>query len=235
MDEIIQVCNNARRVRIGSSATSIVGGIVAVVGVGLIPLTLGGSAAVSAIGGVVALAGGIGSITATVREKYSSNSRLKKVQEIFNVDRQICEIISKLEEQISKLSNEIHLNHNNSDLAKSLLHGSKVIQTSVVAAKGAMAATEITRTGGAAAVQGGVFALRAGSTVVRGVAIAGGIVSIIIMPFDIYELTTNAIKYHNKSETDVIKWLNEQLEVLCKQKDDAERELHGLHTMQFIN
>ena len=222
IDEVVQVCNTARQVRIGSSAASVVGGIVAILGLSLIPVTVGGSVVVSAVGGAVAAAGGVGSFGSTIIEKQLSHSKLKKVQECMNVDKQLCKLVINLHENLTQLLSTSEHGSRKSGITMSVLHLGKAVQSSAYITKGAIAGVEIGRTGGAVAVQGGIFAARIGSTALRSVAIAGAAVSIIILPWDVYELTSNAIKYHNKSESEASKWLIEQLNMIKEEKEKAE-------------
>ncbi len=223
---MVEVCNSARQVRIGFSTASVVGGIVAILGLTLIPVTVGGSVVISAVGGAVAAAGGVGSFGSTIIEKQLSHSKLKKVQQCINVDKQLCQLIASLHNKLTIISATEHSDEPSTKPGMSVLHLSKAVQSGAYITKGAIVGVEMGR-GGALAVQGGVFAARIGSTALRSVAVAGAVVSIIILPWDIYELTSNALKYHNRSESEASKWLNLQLEILEQGKKKAQEILHS--------
>ena len=230
---IIKVCKEVRGIKIAGSATSIAGGVLTILGLGLTPVTLGGSIAISVVGGSIALAGGAASVSATVFNKIMSKSKLRKVQDIFEVDQQLCQIIEILEENLQIIAEDIQRDHpdkDKKDIIVALLHGSKLVQITSIVTKGGVAGSQVARIGGTTAIQGGLFAFRLGSTAVRGVAIAGGIVSLLILPFDIYELTTNAYKVHKHSESKsaCMQWLNEQLEKLTTQKQEIESYLEEI-------
>lgn len=106
IQEILDACNIARRVRISGSAVSVAGGVVAIAGLALIPFTLGGSIAMSLIGGATALAGGVGSSTSTVVEMVVTKSKLNEVQNCIEMDKTLSQVIKELCEKLDELRNE---------------------------------------------------------------------------------------------------------------------------------
>lgn len=185
LHRVVRVCNNAKRVEIGGRATSVVGGVVAIIGLALIPVTVGGSLALTVVGGAVALVGGVGS---SVVEKLPYHSKLRKVHRCMNVDRQLCEIMVTIHQQLKQLSN---FNNQTSasgenNTAPCLIHNSSRLTQSVAE-----------------------------------------VISLIVFPWDIFELTTNTIKYHNQSEREARRWLSNELNKLRIMKQNAEWEFNS--------
>ena len=57
---------------------------------------------------------------------------------------------------------------------------------------------------------------------------AGGVILVLIVPLDIYEIASNVYKLYQKSESSAIRWLNEQIEQLQCQMKDIEEELKDI-------
>lgn len=230
-DKIIQVCRDARRSRVAGAVTSIVGGGLAIVGVGLIPVTFGASLIVSGVGAAVGVAGGVTSVGATLANTIISKANLKGAQAIIQVDQQLCEQVNQLEEQLEKAVKSLHKQNPNmskDEIAVALMQGGQVVRLGVIAAKGGVAGVQVARVGGTAAIQGGILAAKVTGAAVRGVSVAGGVVSVLILPLDIYELASNAYRLHKKSESNAVQWFNEQIEQLGSQHTEVKSLLQGL-------
>lgn len=227
-DKIIQVCRDARRSRVAGALTSLVGGGLAVVGLGLIPVTFGGSLALSVVGAGIGVAGGITSVGATFANAIISKANLRDTQAIIEVDKQLCEQINKLGMELKHIAQTIQEENPSEkieDIVTSFLQGGKVINMGLAAAKGAVAATQFARISGTVAVRTmTILAARVTGAAAK-VSVAGGVVSVLIVPLDIYEIASNVYKLYNKSESSAIRWLNEQIEQLQCEMKDIEEEL----------
>lgn len=224
-DEILQVCRDARRSRVAGALTSIAGGALTIVGLGLIPVTFGGSLAISGVGAAIGVAGGVTSLSATMADTFLSKAKLKDAQSIFEVDRQLCEHIKNLEERLEQIAEDLHQENpsmSKEEVTVALLQGGQVMRLGMIAAKGGVAGVQVARAGSTAVIQGGIFAARVTGAAVRGVAVAGGVISVLIFPLDIYELASNTYKLYKQSENNAIHWLNEQIKELKEQKEQVD-------------
>ena len=224
-DKIVQVCRDARRSRVAGALTSIAGGALTIVGLGLIPVTFGGSLAISGVGAAIGVAGGVTSLSATMADTFLSKAKLKDAQSIFEVDRQLCEHIKNLEERLEQIAEDLHKENpsmSKEDITVALLQGGQVMRLGMIAAKGGVAGVQVARAGSTAVIQGGIFAARVTGAAVRGVAVAGGVISVLILPLDIYELASNTYKLYKQSESNAIQWLNEQIIELKEQKEQVD-------------
>lgn len=227
-DKIIQVCKDARRTRVAGAVTSLIGGGLTVVGLGLIPVTLGGSLALSVVGAGIGVAGGVTSVSATFANAVISKTNLKHTQAIIEVDQQLSQQINKLGMEIKDIAQTIHEENPSEkieDIVTSFLQGGKVLNMSLAAAKGAVATSQFARIGGPIAIRAmTILAARVTGAAAK-VSVAGGVVSLLIVPLDIYEIASNVYKLCKRSESSATKWLNEQIEQLQCQMNDIEQEL----------
>ena len=227
-DKIIQVCRDARRSRVAGAVTSLVGGGLTVVGLGLIPVTLGGSLALSVLGAGIGVAGGVTSVSATFANTIISKTNLKHTQAIIEVDQQLCQQINNLGMKLKDIAQTIHEENpleKIEDIITSFLQGGKVLNMSLAAAKGVVATSQFARIGGPIAIRAmTILAARVTGAAAK-VSVAGGVVSLLIVPLDIYEIASNVYKLYKKSKSSAIKWLDEQIEQLQCQMKDIEQEL----------
>lgn len=224
-DDILKLCRNARATRAAGAATSLVGGVMTIAGFALIPVTLGGSIALSVVGAGVGVTGGALSIASTVTDKVKSKGKLKNAQAILEIDRQLTEHVNELFTKLNKIIENEHRRHPNlsQDEAISIvLHGGhQLVRIGAVVSKTSASGLHIART----AIQGSVFALKVAGPAAKGVAVVGGVVTALTIPLDIYELVSNSVQLYRKSETDAIKWFNEQLGLLREEKEKMEKML----------
>ena len=202
---IFTICQNARRSRIAGSVTSLTGGVLAIIGLGLIPVTLGGSIALSVVGAGVSVAGGAVSIASIVTVWVMSKRKFKKAKAIINVDRQLTEQVNALNEKMPQQSPT-----SREEAVTVAFQGRQIVRTVAVTATAATGGAQIARS----AVHGGLFALRVTASAARGVAIVGGVATALTVPLDIGELIYNSVKLYKKSKTKDAKWFDEHLESL---------------------
>ena len=217
-EDIFDVCQKTRRSRMAGAITSLVGGGLAAVGFGLIPVTFGGSIALSVIGAGVGVAGGAVSIASTVTDKVMSKGKLKQAQAIVNIDKQLTEQVNDLFIKLHKILESIQRKDPSTtreQVMAVLLQGHHLLRVGAVAAR----SVHIART----VIQGSVFALKVAGPAARGIAVVGGVATVLTIPLDLYELISNSVKLYKKSDTDATKWFNEQLALLRKQQKDIEQ------------
>ena len=209
--KIFSICQNVRRSRITGSITSLVGGGLAVVGLGLIPVTFGGSIALSVIGAGVGIAGGAVIIASTVTDKVMSKHKLKQAKAIIDIDRQLMEQVNEiLMERYINIAKRRNPAASGEEAVVVVLQSRQLLRTGAVTANAITSGVQVTRS----ALYGSAFAFRVTGTAARGVAIVGGVVTVLTVPLDLYELIYNSVKLYKRSETKVIKWFDEQLELL---------------------
>ena len=225
-ESIFTICQNARRSRIAGSVTSLTGGALAIIGLGLIPVTLGGSIALSVVGAGVSVAGGAVSITSAVTDKVMSKGKLKEAEAIIDIDKQLTEQVNSL---IKKMPQEMPQESPASTKEEAVtvaFQSRQLIRTVAVTASAGTGGAQVARS----AFHGGLFALRVTGSAARGVAIAGGVVTALTVPIDLGELIYNSVKLYKKSETKAAKWFDEQLESLRTQQKEIEKLLEENET-----
>ena len=228
-DKLKQVCRDVRVSRAGGGATSIVGGVLAVVGLGLIPVTFGGSLALTVVGAVTGVAGGVTSIGAILAKIGIYKAKLKEAEEIIEVDKQLSEQVNELGQKLEKIATELQIAHDNPNVTKeevivSLLQGGKLVRMGLAATRMGVSVSHVTKAGSTAAVQGAILAGRITGAAAKGVAVAavGGVVSVLILPLDIYELVSNAYKLIQNCDSHAVQLLENQLEHLKQERNDLQ-------------
>ena len=234
-DKLKQVYQDVRVSRAVGGATSIVGGVLAVVGLGLIPVTFGGSLALTVVGAVTGVTGGVTSIGAILAKIGICKAKLKKAQEIIEVDNQLSKQVNDLWHWLEEVANELQKVHDNPNVTKeevivSLLQGGKVFRIGLAAARTGVSVSLVPKAGGTAAVQGAILAGRITGAAARGVAVAavGGVVSILILPLDIYEFVSNVYKLSQNSVSRAVELLNNRLELLKQERDNLQTEMETI-------
>ena len=221
-DKIVEVFKDTRGMKVAGSVTSVAGGVLTLFGVGLAVATAGaGIIAIPLLaGGGAIIAGGAASVGAKSLEVYKSQPKLVKVQETIEVDRQICELIKTNQEKLQKISEDIHKDcpePNIKEIVAALLYGKEIRERATF--HGSLEAPRRSVTFETTARIGTATAL-----IIPGI---GTMLSLTILPFDIYQLYTNTFQ----TETKAIQWLNEQLEKLGAQKEEIERHLEAIHSL----
>ena len=210
---IFTICQNVRRSRIAGSVTTVTGGALAIIGLGLIPVTFGGSIALSVVGAGVGVAGSAVSFASIVTDKVLSKGKLKEAKAIIDIDRQLTEQVNIL---IKRMPQEIAAPRE--EAVTVALQGHQVIRTVAVRAS---TGVQVARS----ASHGGLFALR----VARDVAVVGVAIAFTV-PISFGELIDSSVKLYKKSETKAVKWFDEQLESLHTQQKEIEKLLEENET-----
>ena len=230
-DKLKQVCQYVRASRAGGGATSIVGGVFAVAGLALIPVTLGGSLGLTVAGAAVGVAGGVTSIGAILAKIGICKAKLKKVEEIIEVDKQLSVQVNELSEKLEAIATELLKAHDNPNVTReevivSLLQGGKFLRMGLAATRTGVSVSQVAKAGGTAAVQGAILAGRITGAAARVVAVAavGGVVSVLILPLDIYELVSNSYKLSQNSVSRAVELIDEQLVLLKQERDNLQEE-----------
>ena len=228
-ESIFTICQNARRSRIAGSVMSLTGGALAIIGLGLIPVTLGGSIALSMVGAGVSVAGGAVSITSTVTDKAMFKGKLKEAKAIKDINKQLTEQVNSLKKMPQEMPQESPAS-TKEEAVTVALQSRQLIRTAAVTASAGTGGAQVARS----AFHGGLFALRVTGSAARGVAIVGGVATALTVPIDLGELIYNFVKLYKKSETKAAKWFDEQLELLRTQQKEIEEQLQGNETLTEI-
>lgn len=226
--EISELCKNVRGTRVAGGVTSLVGGVMAITGFVLLPFTLGASLALTGVGAAVGVAGGGLSIGSIITDKVVSNKKLRNFDAILEIDKQLTgqfnKLITKLNEIIETVEKEGSYGDKEKVFALILYGGSQLARVGTVVTKTGISGGQLTRI----VIQGTAFTVRAVGSAARGVAIVGGVVSALTIPLDIYEIASNSIRLHKGSESDEMKFFNEKIEMLCKEREEIQQMMDNL-------
>ena len=235
-EKVIEVTRKSRISRIAGASAGIVGGVVSIVGFGLIPVTLGGSLVIAGVGGGIALLGGLTSLGATLADLIISNRELKNAQELLTIDKQLCQVINNLQIELANITHRLATqlpNQDKENITIALLSaGQSVTRVSTIFARIGVDAAQVAELGGIAAIDGGIMVLRIASAATKGIAIAGGIVTALVLPLDIYELVINAYRLRNNRDNNVSKWIQDQLDIMVDQQQSVQELLARVNRPQ---
>ena len=215
-DELMGHDKNVHVAKVSGSSFSIAGFVLMATGFGLAPVTLGTSTILSAVSGAMCAAGGATAAGSGLVGSKIFKTKLAKVQEIIETDRQAQEpvekLLNELHREVSELSRGIALDclsyHKNlAVLIKNLVDVGKCAK-----AGGRAAAT--------AAGEGVEAVLRSIGIAGNAARIGGFAISAVFLPVDIYTLVTSAMKLnsHGKEEPQAVKKLRDLA-------DELEREM----------
>ena len=223
--EILKIVKKVRKTRVFGSSVSIAGSVLSGVGLILIPFTLGGSIALTVAGTGIATAGAVTSLGATVAKRVKTNKKVKEAQEIIKLDQQLSTNVNELFEELqnkqcAEQRPKVSRENTTHCVVNSVKTGSRI--TTGVAAGTATISVEAARLGGP-------FAMKVGGTVLRSIAIAGGVLGgvtlLVTVPMDIVEIGYNARGIMSKhKDSHASKWLQELIDQLeydndtCKTK-----------------
>lgn len=217
--KILKTRSRVSKAKIGFSSMSIAGGVTSTVGMGLLPVTLGGSLGLSILGGLIAVLGGVGSSTSTVVENIIVKRELRKVYNSIEMDTGLCKIILaqfKSLEKERKITDDSILTEEEQDSSHQRNLSDMQLSMDSLATKHSLVVKQKSK---ASALRTGcVLGTSIGSVAVKGFMPAGNIITI---PLDIYEILI-AIRHHKRKHgrNDVISWKDEQLK---KIQQDIER------------
>ena len=235
-EKVIEVTRKSRISRIAGASAGIVGGVVSIVGFGLIPVTLGGSLVIAGVGGGIALLGGLTSLGATLADLIISNRELKNAQELLTIDKQLCQVINNLQIELANITHRLATqlpNQDKENITIALMSAAQsTTRASAIVVRIGVDTAQIAQLGGIAAIDGGIMVLRIASAATRGIAIAGGIVTALVLPLDIYELVINAYRLRNNRDNNVSKWIQDQLCIMDEQQQSIQDLLARVNRAQ---
>ena len=207
-DEVMSIVCNERIVRIAASTASIVlGGTLAVVGLYLVPNTFGASIGLSVAGGVVGGLDSAGGIGAFLASKVLANKWLKAAQEHISLDQQLSLSIN----YVAKKHQETIQKRITSETAGEAMGAADAGHVGAgigIAAEGA--------------IEGSTLALRAGGRI-AGMVLAGVSLAVTVpidfglIAFHSYEIhKANQDKTGKTGSNKTIQWLISQAEIMLK-------------------
>lgn len=200
LEKLQQTNRDVRISRIAGASTSIIGGVVAVVGFGLIPVTFGASLALTIVGTAIGVAGGATSAGATIADMVKTKAGTKEAERVIKADQEQTEEINDILRLMAKMIERIESEHSavsRANILTLMLRGGQGVgYIGSLVAKFTVEGLEIARVG----VVAGLRLAGAG-----GVAIAGGVVSALLIPMDIADIAYNATKLHKKSDSNATK------------------------------
>ena len=206
-DELMGHDKNVHVAKVSGSSFSIAGFVLMATGFGLAPVTLGTSTILSAVGGAMCAAGGATAAGSSLVGSKIFKTKLAKVQEIIETDRQA-------QEPVEKLLNELH--REVSELSRGIaLDCLSYHKNLAVLIKNLVDVGKCAKAGGRAAVTAtgeGVEAVLRSTGIAGNAARFGGFaISAVFLPVDIYTLVTSAIKLnsHGKEEPQAVKKLRD--------------------------
>uniref|UniRef100_A0A1X7U7Q6 Caspase family p20 domain-containing protein n=1 Tax=Amphimedon queenslandica TaxID=400682 RepID=A0A1X7U7Q6_AMPQE len=217
-DSILSIVYNERIARIAaSSASLVIGGGMMVLGLALIPVTLGASVGLSVAGGAIGASATLGGVGAFITRTILEIKQLKSAQEHISLDQQLSISINEIAMKYSAAMVKC---------TESALSSGEMVG---VVAGGAQSLANLGRAGMSIAVAGvesaaevGAIALRTGARV-AGVALAG-ISLAVTVPIDIGFIGYHSYNIHKSSKdktgkTDsnqVVQWFIKQIEDMLK-------------------
>ncbi|XP_019861485.1 PREDICTED: uncharacterized protein LOC109589955, partial [Amphimedon queenslandica] len=217
-DKVLSIVRSERIARIATSSVSLVlGGGMVVLGLALIPFTLGASVALSVAGGAVGAGAALGGVGAFIARNILENKQLKSAQEHIRLDQQLSISINEIAEKYSIAM----VKCTQSALSSEGMVGS-------FAAGGAQGIANLSRIGMGIAVglesaaETGAIALRTGARV-AGAALAGVSLAVTV-PLDVGMIVYHSFNIHKslkdktgKSDpSQVVQWLIKQIEDMLK-------------------
>ena len=202
--------------RITGSSASIAGSLIAIVGFGLAPVTFGASIGLSVGGIALAAAGGGTAAGASITDIFIQKSKIKHVQDQLDRDYQLLDKISQTAKEIKK---EI-------DGTRRKCPGISTRQFAVIfgevftqgIARTTNVAVRLAELGVYGTLEIGVLALRVGGAAAKGIAAAGIVLTVVLIPIDIAEIIRSSISLKKGSQTKAIKQLTDTVKQLKEQK-----------------
>ena len=202
--------------RITGSATSIAGSLMAILGFGLAPVTFGASIGLSVSGIALAVAGGSTAAGASIADIVIQKSNVKHAQEQLTRDydqlEAIQEIAKKTKDKIDAIRQECQ------GVGKAqfaAVFGEVFTQGFVRTSNLGMRLAELAVFG---TLEVGAVAVRVGGAAAKGIAAAGIVLNVLLIPIDLIEIVRSSFSLARGSQTKAIKRLTEIVEQLEEQK-----------------
>ena len=202
--------------RISGSSVSIAGSLIAILGFGLSPVTLGASLALSAGGIALAALGGGTAAGASIADVFIQRSGIKDVQGQLTCDNQQLDAISQTAKEIKKEIDDARQKCPGVSARQfAALIGEAFTQGIARTSNLAVRVAELIAYGN---LELGVLALRVGGVAAKGIAAAGIVLNVILIPIDIAEIIRSSHSLRKGSQTKAIKQLTDTVKQLKKQK-----------------
>ena len=203
--------------RVTGSGVSIAGSLIAIVGFGLAPVTLGASIGLTVGGIVLAVAGGStvagASIADTVLQKLNVKQAQEQLKEDYNqlyMIQVIAKIINSNTVAATGAREESPEVDNNRVIGEVL--GQSFLRTSTVGVRTAEMAVSNTVT-----LEIGASTLRVGGTATKSIAAVGLVLNVVLIPIDLIEIVRSSVSLAKGSQTKAVEKLKEIVEQLQQQ------------------
>ena len=203
--------------RITGSSVSFTGSLIAILGFGLAPVTLGASIGLSTAGIAMAVAGGGAAAGASIVHTVLQKLNVKQAQEHLKEDYDQLYTIKVIAKVID--SNTVHVVA--TDMGKECPGVDNNGVVGEVLAQGLLRAGNVSvRTAEIAAantLEIGAAALRVGGKVAKSIAVAGLVLNVALIPIDLLEIVRSSISLAKGSQTKAVKQLKEIVKQLKQQ------------------
>ena len=207
---------NVNIFRITGSSVSIAGSLIAIVGFGLAPVTLGASLGLSVSGIALAVVGGGTAAGASIADTFLQKSNIKHVQDQLAYDYQQLDAISQTAKEIEKVIDGTRQKCPGMSTREFAAVFGEVFTQGI--ARTTNVAVKLAELGVYSTLEIGAFALRVGGAAARGIAAAGIVLNVILIPIDIAEIIRSSFSLAKGSQTKAIKQLTDTVKQLKKQK-----------------
>ena len=248
-DQVLKILRDARIAKIaGASASLVVGGSLSIIGLILIPFTFGASVGLTVSGAAVGIAGTTTSLGASIASKKMTSSKLNQAREHIKLDQQLSEHVNKIQSEYKQALENAgaslqagHVNLRQSESNQALENGGIKSTSLQVVASGSRAVfvgiTKGITAGVETTLDAGVAVVRIGSTGIRVLSLAGGVVGtaliVVTVPLDSYQIYKNSrelIKSFSgekgkNEEDEVYKWYMKQISELEEEFHKIEKQL----------
>ena len=201
--------------RITGSLTSIAGSTMAIVGFAIAPVTFGASIGLSVGGIALAVAGGSTAAGASIADIVIQKSNVKHAQEQLTRDYDQLKAIREIAEQINTQIDAVKQECQGVSSAQfAVVFGEVLTQGIVRTSNLGMRLAELAVFG---TLEVGAAAVRVGGAAAKGIAVAGIVLNVVLIPIDLIEIVRSSVNLARGSQTKAIKRLNEIVKQLQEQ------------------
>ena len=218
-EKLVKHHRNVNISRITGSLTAIGGSGIAILGFALTPVTFGASLGLTIAGAGIAVAGGATATGASIVDTVITKTGVKGVQEQYEFDQDKMKEIDLIQDQIQKQNDRIR--EKCPDLKDvDIFRVTDVFSYAQGIAKVGNLAYRVGEAAGISAVEFGSLGLRAAGAVAKGVATAGIVLNVVIIPLDIIEIVKSGWNIKEGNESKAAKQLREKADQLERQKNE---------------
>ena len=218
-DKLVKHHRNVNISRITGSVVAIGGSGIAILGFALTPVTFGASLGLTVAGAGIAVAGGATATGASIVDTVITKTGVKGVQEQYEFDQDKMKEIDLIQDQIQKQNERIR--EKCPDLKDvDIFQVTDVFSYAQGITKVGNLAYRVGEAAGISAVEFGSLGLWAAGVVAKGVATAGIVLNIVIIPLDIIEIVRSGWNIAHGNETKASKQLREKADKLEEQKNE---------------